>query len=446
MTGALEPDWLVEELWPRYAPSLVAGVARVCGVDEERADPAARDVFAALLLAEPRLRARGPGPERLPPYAAALGRLLDDAQVRALRSLTAGDEDAAASWVPAVAAELLRGGEPAGPGPGGGDADGRGDGDSTGSGDGDGAPDGRPVRDASGSASGIGDEAGSGATAPYVDVVGAGGAGAPPALRRLLAACRRGVADRTGVAARRGPSRSPGCTRDPSQVQAAAWSALCTPATESALWRRWAGPGLPARPEPGRRRRAPLVVVVDESGSMELLLDGTHTRRTWAGGVVVACAEIARAGRRPLVYLGFSGPGQCRTHRLAPGDGPDRLREVLAGFYGGGTDVAEPLRRATALLDAEAGGSGGGADVLIVGDGEADVPAETVTAWERCLARTGSRCWAVRIGGAEEPTGGPDPTPLETLAHGVCDLEDFGRAELAARFPALAHAARGTPR
>ena len=75
-------------------------------------------------------------------------------------------------------------------------------------------------------------------------------------------------------------------------------------------------------------RPTPVVVLCDESGSMQLMLDAVHTRRTWALATVLATADLAAVARRDLVYVGFAGDGACWRCDV-PANDPPTARSAL---------------------------------------------------------------------------------------------------------------------
>ncbi|RKS93077.1 VWA domain containing CoxE-like protein [Microbacterium sp. AG790] len=428
-TSAIEDDWLVEELWP-------AAAARIAHAVPPSQRELARDVFGYLLLAAPRLRADAA--TVAPARARSLARLAVDPRVRAVRTLTVGDELACASWVPPIVAELAaaEGPDSVSPRPAeNGDAAARAGGADLGvdprrSGAGD-------LVDGGGARGGRGASSASAASAAPDEELLARliGADDRATLRRLVAACRRGLSSHAGfVAAVRGARAAAPLTRDLARVAVDAWGALATTETEVGLWRRWSQGGLPSGILPPASP-PPLIVLVDESGSMQLLLDGVYTRRTWALATLLACVEEAAASGREVVYLGFAGDGACWRQDI-PGADPAAARAAVATvcrhFFGGGTAFEAPLAAALDLLGEP---HARGARVLILSDGEGDeVPDALAARWRQTCARAGVRCWGVRIGGARA-------TALEALTDAVAALEDFARAGVDGRYPALSRAA-----
>ena len=144
-----------------------------------------------------------------------------------------------------------------------------------------------------------------------------------------------------------------------------------------------------------RARGGPLVVCLDTSHSM------AGGRETLAKAVVLETVRTAYAQGRPCLLFAFSGTSDLAELRLAPprrsraarrrrssrgsrGEGGGisdragltRLLDFLGCSFGGGTDVAGPLRRALDVLEqpAEDDVIYSGADLLLVSDGELPSP------------------------------------------------------------------------
>ena len=95
----------------------------------------------------------------------------------------------------------------------------------------------------------------------------------------------------------------------------------------------------------GRERegRGPLVVCVDESGSMR------GERDIWAKAVVMALLQIAQQQKRKFALIHFSGT-VSRIDRFESRVGPAELIDAVAHFTGGGTDFEAPLGDAAQII------------------------------------------------------------------------------------------------
>lgn len=155
--------------------------------------------------------------------------------------------------------------------------------------------------------------------------------------------------------------------------------------------------------------RGPLVVVRDESGSMEGL------PHTLAVAVEWALLEICRREGRPFASICFSGPGQLRTWR-AP-ERPDHrgLLAHLSHFYGGGT---EPYQAIAAALDEieRAPGLGRG-DILLISDARFERPPQELLTRLAEARRRPLLLAAVLVGTA--------PGPLEAVADPIVRVKDL---------------------
>ncbi|MFV0374432.1 vWA domain-containing protein [Microbacterium sp.] len=431
----LEEDWLADELWEQHGADLAQAVAGLVGLEAAEVAAVARDVFALLLLAGPRIDPYGR--EHAPRRSRVLERFIEDRRTRALRSLTVGDEHACRQWTPAVAASVLPlfadvPEREAVRAPDDSDAEGAAEGAFSSFCLGEGQD--RPAPDDAATTATKRSHGREELFAALIDADGVDG------LRRLVATCRHGLAAHNGLTT---PDRRARVekdrTRDLARVEADVWSALADPSSEALLWDAWNRGGLRAR-ERKRTPAAPLIIAVDESGSMQLLLDGQHTRRTWSMATVLACTEVAHADGADLIYIGFGGTGQAWTRTVPATDrhGARRaLIDILSHYYGGGTSLETPVTELIRLLSlpATAGGR-----ALIVSDGEGvfDTPA-LATALRVAAERARVGCWGIRIGGDAE-------TPLHDLCDSVARLEDFAQLSLTERFPTLTSGAGAASR
>ena len=112
--------------------------------------------------------------------------------------------------------------------------------------------------------------------------------------------------------------------------------------------------------------RGPLVLVRDESGSMEGAPHALAVALEWA------LLEIARRDRREFYSIPYSGTGQFQVWH-APTVGqpdPDGLVAHLAHFYNGGTEPYAPIARAIEVIE----GHSLRADVLVITDAAFGAP------------------------------------------------------------------------
>lgn len=145
-----------------------------------------------------------------------------------------------------------------------------------------------------------------------------------------------------------------------------------------------------------RQGRGPIVVALDESGSMSAPLGGGATKEVWSKAVTLALLAIARLQRRDFAVLHFSGDERIVLHRFPRGEGayPDVIA-CLDTFLGGGT-IFEPWMAAALTLVGEAAFDR--ADVIAISDGLAAIEPGMVARWNRARAARGMRAYAVLIG------------------------------------------------
>jgi len=110
--------------------------------------------------------------------------------------------------------------------------------------------------------------------------------------------------------------------------------------------------------------RGPVIVLVDESGSM------TDERRTWASAVAMAIASLAMAERREVVLVPFSGPGQTARYDLRPRgrDNAARLEAFSRGHFNGGTSPSHAIVVANRAIAESTRLKG--AEIILVTDGQ----------------------------------------------------------------------------
>jgi uncharacterized protein with von Willebrand factor type A (vWA) domain len=108
------------------------------------------------------------------------------------------------------------------------------------------------------------------------------------------------------------------------------------------------------------RGRGPLVIALDESGSMH------HQRDDWAKAAMTALTRMAWEERRPVKIVHFSTV--TRVQELQPGDHRELLR-AQALFLDGGTAIGRAVMVASEEVDEWAKKGVRGADVVLISDG-----------------------------------------------------------------------------
>ena len=164
-----------------------------------------------------------------------------------------------------------------------------------------------------------------------------------------------------------------------------------------------------------RLGRGPLVVCIDESGSME------GPPELWAKALALGLLQVATLQRRPCRVVAFSSR-VVRVHDWLPSEvDPGALIESLLPFDGGGTEFEPPLKSALESIEAEP--SLRHADVIVITDGVAEVTESFVQQWAEGRKRLGFTTYAIHIA-----TAGDEPESiLKELADQVLRLADFNQ-------------------
>jgi len=210
----------------------------------------------------------------------------------------------------------------------------------------------------------------------------------------------------------------------PETIAPVEWAVLLAgDATLSLDWlRRAADGGIRHRQFSGQERqgRGPLVLVRDESGSMEGEAHALAVALEWG------LLEIAHRDQREFLSIPFSGEGQYQVWR-APSPGqpdPDRLLAHLSHFYGGGTEPYGPITQALELIEnshpSASSGLGLRADVLVLTDAAFGAPPE---AFMRRLAEVNQRS-PLRV---ITVVIGDDATQSEAFSDRVIAIKDLIR-------------------
>jgi hypothetical protein len=117
--------------------------------------------------------------------------------------------------------------------------------------------------------------------------------------------------------------------------------------------------------------QGPIVVAIDESGSMQ------GSRDEWAKAVALALLEIAQRQNRAFAVVPFSGKvGAIAEFRTPKSASLEEILSVLGGFMGGGTAIGAALAASAGLISADSerrltSGSKAWkkADVILITDG-----------------------------------------------------------------------------
>lgn len=146
------------------------------------------------------------------------------------------------------------------------------------------------------------------------------------------------------------------------------------------------------RPAP-RRESGPMMVCVDTSGSMR------GGAESVAKAVVLECARVALAQRRPCHVFAFGGESEVMEITLggARSDWPALIEFLATGFHGG-TDICGPIECVLARVKT---GEWRLADLLLATDGEFGATPELAARLETVRRDLGLRVQGVLIGDRE---------------------------------------------
>jgi uncharacterized protein with von Willebrand factor type A (vWA) domain len=116
-----------------------------------------------------------------------------------------------------------------------------------------------------------------------------------------------------------------------------------------------------------RRSRGPLVILVDESGSMRHVANaGGYERDDWAKAAMTALTRIAWEDKRPVVVVHFAT--FTRAAVLPPGAHGDLIRAQHT-FLDGGTAIGAAIEVGVMEVETLAKGGHTGADLVLITDG-----------------------------------------------------------------------------
>ncbi|HEX2909879.1 MAG TPA: VWA domain-containing protein [Chloroflexia bacterium] len=169
--------------------------------------------------------------------------------------------------------------------------------------------------------------------------------------------------------------------------------------------------------------RGPIIVALDSSGSMTTTTQDGLTREVWSKGAALALMAIARLQRRDIAIIHFSSPDQVRVDVFSKGKAtPLEVMATAEHFYDGGTDYAGWMAQALHLVDQAAFNR---ADVIIVSDGEVQIPPASVSEWNRRRKEREMRSYSVLIG---EIYGVEQLSQISESVTPLLDLTDDGEA------------------
>jgi len=172
--------------------------------------------------------------------------------------------------------------------------------------------------------------------------------------------------------------------------------------------------------------KGPIVVVVDESGSM----DGEPVCQ--AKAYALAMYWIARHQRRWCCLVGFSGSEEGNFLVLKPDEDKSiELMDWLEHFFGGGTDMDVPLKELPKRWH-DQGTPPGRTDIINITDAICNVPAKMASEFNEWKARVDARYNIILVGASD---GGP----LKSVADRIWTAStiDVGEAAISESFASV---------
>lgn len=178
---------------------------------------------------------------------------------------------------------------------------------------------------------------------------------------------------------------------------------LAVPELEDQFWIRWARHGLLQQELEGvdKAGHGPVIVVVDESGTMGSAVDGTgNTREAWSKAVSLSLLDAAKRDGRDFIYIGFSSASQQWRLDFPGGQASiDSMIKLAEHFYSGGTSYVEPLTMAMDVVRAYDAAGKSKPDIVFITDDNCRVTPEFIQSWHEMKTKADVACYGVQIGG-----------------------------------------------
>jgi uncharacterized protein with von Willebrand factor type A (vWA) domain len=207
---------------------------------------------------------------------------------------------------------------------------------------------------------------------------------------------------------RKAPVRTQGMRlgRDISKLTTEELTRMAMPEFEEDFWLRYAKNRLKLKEwaDPPALDRGPMIVVCDESYSMNDTLDAEgNTREMWSKAVALSLCDQARRGRRDFFYLGFASYSEQWAIEFPNGSTPiEKVTEFTEHFFGGGTHYERPLRMAMAIVQDYAAKRKPKPDIVFITDDQARVPEEFIAEWAEMREAASVRVYGIQVGGSGE--------------------------------------------
>jgi uncharacterized protein with von Willebrand factor type A (vWA) domain len=172
---------------------------------------------------------------------------------------------------------------------------------------------------------------------------------------------------------------------------------------EDLMWLRWSESELSIYDVRGKENmgQGPIIVVCDESGSMNATDVAGGTREAWSKALALALCDQAKRRKRDFRYIGFSSAGQQRVVDFPGGHAPiNKVIEMTEGFLNGGTNYEQPLRMALRMIekDFDALSKPRPDIVMITDDAYGSLDPEFMHEWNRIKDKTSLKCYGIAVG------------------------------------------------
>lgn len=136
--------------------------------------------------------------------------------------------------------------------------------------------------------------------------------------------------------------------------------------------------------------RGPIVVAIDESGSM------SGSPEFFAKGIGLALLNVAKAEKRDFAFIQFGSSNQIATSVFPKGQADaSTLMNVIERFFGGGTDFEAPLNKALDIIEENEFKD---ADLVFITDGGAHLSPEFVSRFNRVKTEKDFETFSIVIG------------------------------------------------
>lgn len=176
-----------------------------------------------------------------------------------------------------------------------------------------------------------------------------------------------------------------------------------------------------------KESKGPIVVCVDESGSM------FGERHQTAKGLALAMGWVARHQNRWIAFVGFSGGEEGTRMCIAPGEWnqkQDQLMEWLCHFYSGGTTLDVPIVQLPEVYWKELDCPKGKTDVLLLTDDVVNCNAKQAAKFNAWKKEENVTCMTLLIGSDRLSEGGTSAISDRAWCIPSLDIESMAIKEI----------------